>query len=395
MQAESPFDKSVFCICCQSICIKLSLQHFISATSCIIAIIAAILNISYFSNTKNVPIGIHTAGMVLHFISLGSCLLMNSYIGRYISGYQNNRDTGPCIPRIYYPVTTYIVSITYWFFSMIYLAIIANSHNNNVDLQKIDPCSQGFIIYFLSSIILSYSTIVLKPIIPNLFYSLGIVSPKLYLNHDEKREENRKKYGCFSNMFISEMVYEQSSDIEENYIWSSASLAIIFSISMAFMNSSFAIYFNNRLYHDIMVGLTTFSTALSLILQTSIFISYYKSRNVLDKSTSTNIYPLLWLWIPIIIIWIIASTVVGFVYFPYDGNWTIDSNFVETSMQRNIFYLVQAFPIVPIMLSLIIAGIYYTGVGLRWCFCSQIASEIRSAQNRISGFTVIDETTKL
>lgn len=353
------------------------------------------MNMAYFADTARVSTTVHTVGILFHVVSLSIILLLTSYLGRYLSGYQNNRETEWCGKR-FNSIIAYILVPVYWFFSMVYLTIIADSHNNNVNLSKIDPCSLGFIIYFASSVIMWLWLVVYKPLIPNLFYALGITSVNCYLPPDEKRELNRTKHGKFTAAVLYDMFYEHPDEVANSAIWSSISLLLIFCMSAIYMNTSFAIYFNNRMYHDIMIGLTTGSTMLALLLQSLIFIAYYKGRSTIDSSMVENFSYVAISWVTVGIIWLVSSMITAFVYVPYDGKWSVDSNFIETSMQRNIFYMVQAFPIVPLVIISLIAAFYYFGKCLRWCFCSQLAGEIDEAKNKVAGYTIrLDETSPI
>jgi hypothetical protein len=211
---------------------------------------------------------------------------------------------------------------------------------------------------------------------------------------DEKRGLSRNKHGKFVSIFTHELFYEHPDDINSSIVWSSTSLLLMFCVSVAFMNSSFAIYFNNRLYHDIMIGLTTGSTMLVILLQSIIFVGYYKGWSTFELPMKDNFTELMKIWIAVGIIWMVSSMVTACIYLPHDGKWSVDTNFVETSMQRNIFYMVQAFPIVPLVIIGLIAGFYYSGKCLRWCFCSQLVGEIDEAKNRVAGYTIklTDET---
>jgi len=148
-----------------------------------------------------------------------------------------------------------------------------------------------------------------------------------------------------------------------------------------------------------MIGLTTASTALTILLQALIFIAYYKgykSKTDFDLQRTENFTNIVIAWVFVGSIWLVSSTITAFVYVPYDGKWSVDSNFVETSMQRNIFYMVQGFPIVPMVIGGLILVIYFFGKCLRWCFCSQLSGEIKDAQNKVAGYTIrLDETTPI
>ncbi len=372
---------------------KLAIHEAVCILCVITSIIGAIMNMAYFADTAHVSPTVHIFGILFHVVPLAIILLLSSYLGRYLSGYQNNRATERYGKR-FNSIIAYILAPIYWFFAMIYLTIIADSHNNNVNLSKIDPCSLGFIIYFSSSVILWFWLVVSKPLIPNIFYALGITSHSCYLPPDEKRNLNRAKHGRFANVFTHELFYEHPDDANSSTIWSSISLLLMFCVSVAFMNSSFAIYFNNRLYHDIMVGLTTGSTMLAMLLQSLIFVGYYKGWSTFEQPMKDNFAEVMKVWIGIVVCWVISSLVTACIYLPLDGKWTVDTNFVETSMQRNVFYMVQASPIVPMVIVGLIAGVYYFGKCLRWCFCSQLAGEIDEAKNKVAGYTIklTDET---
>jgi hypothetical protein len=90
-----------------------------------------------------------------------------------------------------------------------------------------------------------------------------------------------------------------------------------------------------------------------------------------------------WSWITIILIWLGASFVTVWFYLPYGGNWPTDAAFVETTMARNIVFIVQAAPAFIALLIGVGFLLYLFGRCLGWLCCFRIADEVDEAQRKI------------
>lgn len=385
MKPESHFDKSVCCVCFQSICMKLELYHMMLVIIVTMGFVGCVVNITYYNNPEKISQEVHTVGLWLHFVSLGLMLLMTSYLGRYLSGTQHNRYDGN-FRYNYHNLIAYIMVPVYWFFIMVYLSCIADNYAKGRPIETINGCSEGVIIYFASSIVLWYWVVVFKPIIPNWLYAFNIDAPKHFIPFDEDRDDVWRSHGFFVNFFTKYVFYEQDEDVERYAIWSSVSLLVMFGISVAVMNCSFAIYYNDRTYHDVMIALSTASTFIALFLQGMILLAIYKGRSTLNADYIEERKKFIYnSWLYVIGGWSLASVFVFFIYVPYEGNWDIADGFEETCMMRNIFYMVQGGIF---LLAIVIAAIYGSYVCVGCCFCS-VADEIYSAQSKVDGFAIV------
>ena len=238
-----------------------------------------------------------------------------------------------------------------------------------------------------SSIILWNWTVVFKPIIPNWCYACKVDSHKYFIPYDEDRRNQWTSHSGFVKIFTDYCFYEQKDVCYERWTWSTVSLLVQFSVSVIVMNCSFAVYYNNETYHNTMIGLGIGSALLASLLQTLIFISYWKGRNTLDKPLIKDAKVMFKWWIGIIITWQVVSIGLLFVHLPYGGVWKIDPAFQETSMARNIFFIVQG---IPGLIGALIGAIYLLfllGKGLRiccGCCCNRMTQQIGETKENIS-----------
>lgn len=405
---ESPFDKSVGCVCTQSIYKKIGTPHWLTTICILMSLVGCIMNISYYNNPSRVDPNINKVGLILHFVSLGLSLLLTSYIGRYFSGLQHdeNNNTND-IDYNYHYLLGYILGSMYMFFTLlVYLPCIAsNWSTNKPNMTIINGLSEGILIYTVSSLLLWYTILVFKPIIPNLCYATNVKLTNCYLPYDDERERKWQKHSCFVNFFTEYGFYEplrqkqnDSVYLKSSIVWSTISLLFVFVFSIIIMNCSFGIYFNDNMYYHALATISTCSTLFSLSIQGLIFLAHYKRRkydNTLQNVSNEERDELFKIWLIIIGIWITVGVVLFFVYFPYDG-WAINQNFTDRSMARNIFFLVQGIPGLFAASVGIIYLVYLFGKCLRWCFCSQLVEEINNAKHKVNGFTVVmDENTPL
>ena len=394
-KTESFFDKSVCCVCTQSIFMKAYLQYWITAVIIIFEIIGGVCFLSYYNNI-GLTTTLRTIGYIFHFLSLGLAFLMASYLGRYLSGMQHDRynqfknrhknnsyyddDYGDecceCLAYDHQYLIPYFLGVIYTVFIFTAFCIIAEkSKNITINTFIIDGMSEIIIIYFASFIGIWYYAVVFKPLIPNFCFAFGIDSEKTYLEMTEERRNEWANNSCFMNFFTKYGFYQQYNDVTRYYIWSSISLVCAFIVSVFVMNCGFAVYYNNRTYHYVIISLSIIFTVISLVLGIIILICEYKDNNKYEGSHIT--------WIIIIVLWLLSSFGAVWAYFPYGGVWSIDSAFVQTSMMRNIFFIVQAVPSFLAILFGVGYLLYLFGKFIGWLFGSCLKNEIEQAQQRI------------
>ena len=237
--------------------------------------------------------------------------------------------------------------------------------------------------------LLWYYVVVFKPIIPNLCYATNVEAPSCYIGIDDERRTEREKHGTFVSVIVNNCFYEKWDDMDDE-INSSISLLITFCFSLVVMNSSFALYYNDRLYHDTMIALGIVGTAIPMILQSLIFAAKYKGRATLDQKTIGVGVMTFWSWMTCIGIWLLVSIILSFTYMPYYG-WKVDSSYPETSMMRDVFFVVQGVPGMIALIGGIIIGLFYLFRLLRDIRCCQWwRDEITNAENQVKGFSAVE-----
>ena len=275
---------------------------------------------------------------------------------------------------------TYVMITLYCLFIFIYILSIVSNNEYKGDIAAINGCSEGIIVYFASSILLWFWTLVFKPIIPYWFYAANVVSPGCFIPFDETRHQKWEKHGCFVN-FFTEYGFNERFGGSYRPTWSSRTLLIMFCVSVSVMNVSFAIDNNDNKYHNLMVGLSVGSTILIMVLQSLIFCcSKITVKDDLEEQEEKWwLEDIAFWWIGALVIWGIASIALFFVYMPYNG-WSTENKFI---IMRDIFYIVQGgfcFAMIP-------AAII---IKMHQCQCCiQVKDEIHNAKNAVGGSTVI------
>jgi len=100
-----------------------------------------------------------------------------------------------------------------------------------------------------------------------------------------------------------------------------------------------------------------------------------------------------WTWIGFLITWQVVSIVLFFVYLPYNG-WDVNANHNETSMMRNIFFIVQAVPGLLAIAFGFFVLLFLFGKCLRWscgCLTEQFHDEITNAKAKVDGFKPVED----
>jgi hypothetical protein len=396
---DSLFDRSVCCVFTQSIFRKFGIHHWLAGITVLLSIPGAILNCIYYATPTDIfnwSIAeyqhYNNIGLWLHFVSLGLTMLFTSYPFRYWSGFH---DTDKWTNDSTYNSTmAYIMVPVYWFcILLVYFPVIAD--HGKSDISLINRCSEGIILYSISSIILWYWVVIFKPVIPNLCYATKVDLPSVYLPYDGTRQTNYEKYGCFVNFFANVGFYEQETDLIKYSIWSSFNLLIIFCFSVILMNCSFAVYYNDLTLHKWMLAISITTMVFSMIIQALIFIAFYKGRNELNQ-TDDRKFMSFWR-IVFIIAWQVVSIILFFVYLPY-GGWKIDDSFKDTSMMRNIFFIIQAVPGFVALGVGIIIGIYKGLKSLGSCSYKEgydIKKLYNEAQSTVKGYQQVDESSEI
>jgi len=388
---------------------KMRLADWITALIVIMAVAGGSCLLSFY-NKPGTANSVKIAGYCLHFISLGLAFLMTTYLGRYYSGLQNDRNgefvddkhlrsdyyygdsgNGCCGKYAYNFMILYCLVFIYGVFLIALFGCIASSVSWPNSMANLNPVlvnglSEGIIIYFVSLMALWYSIVVFKPLIPNLCYIVRTDSANLMLPMDEKRTNEKNSSNCCISLFTRYGFYEDNADSQKYGIWSSVSLMIAFCISVPVMNCGFAVYYNSKVYHDVIISLGVAFTIIPLVLGGIIMI--YANQRGDDVSCQ------FWSWTTIVLIWLVASFVTVWFYLPYGGNWPTDSAFVATTMTRNIFFIVQA---VPACIGIIIGVVYLLflfGQFLGWLCCKRVADEVIDAQRKIDSTKITDAKGK-
>lgn len=392
---KSCFDKSVCCVCTQSIWKGIQLSPILVALLILSACIGCIINTSVYSNPSLIGSQTETVGFYLHITSFVLALILSSYLGRYISGLQNASDKdfekrfGPdtCGPHYYYCVLGYFLGALYAFFTLVHFAAIAGQNDHGFNVTIINQYSKGIVMYYISFVIIWFHITVFKSFIPNFCNSLNIDSYKCYLELDDKMILENEKYSWFVRYFTNYGFYERNKDKYNYGIWTSFSLLIFFCISVSIMNFSYAVYYNDIFYHNFMIIFSTIMTSLAIIIQCLIFMASYKRYGLPDNSNAlwSNAA---WPWIICISIWILCGFIVAHFYIPYDNSWKIDDKYKETSMIRNIFFIVQGVPVILFLVVLLGIGIYFLRYLPVCCYecCKPLKDEINEAKNKVQGY---------
>jgi hypothetical protein len=387
---QSCFDSIVCCVCTRSIFSKYSINIILWSIICVMALIGCIINDTYYGrlteDMNNHYGDIHTAGLTLHFLSLALATIFSMYPGRYLSGYQHDQKDNSHIYSTYWLCFFYMVTI------IVFYSRIADGHdisppkwtsgphNHKVDINLIPRCSEGIIIYFISAQVLWFMNVVFRPIIPHWCNLLHLDSDTLYIDRDSNEVEDDKEYNCFVNFFSKYGVYEEVYGLRStNGVWSSVSLLMPIIVGISMINLSFATYYVGATHHTIMITLSILSFIIACFLQTLILYSVYKRKKIFD--TESGIFTS---YIFCAVFWGIASVVLFFVYYPYNGR-NIDPKFPTESMARNVFFMVQGFPFVMVIG---ITILYLIVKCLKLCK-KCITLEVGEAQAEVDGFNEV------
>lgn len=343
-----------------------------------------------------------TLGVGLHLLSLFLCLCMTTYTARYLSINPLRSNDGDNN----FVILSYTMCASYLFVILILMFFAIDDYSTNYGNIIVDAYSRGLIMYSLSFIIIWYRTVIFKPLLPNICYTFNCCNRRPNINgyqnlNTAKKQKCHKccgnccnifcaqccnqslfysiepdvdrigrleRYGVIINFFTKYGFYEDLEDIRKHKIWTSISLLIMFIFSTMLMNFSFAMYYNDKIYHDILVTMSVSSFTFCSILQLIIFVCNNKILNLLDDfdtTASSNVSrkSVFYLWTFSIVVWFIGSFILFMVYFPYQ-TWQIDPKYPTTTYMRNIFYLVQG-GIAIIGLSGIL--VYVVIFLLKWC----------------------------
>jgi hypothetical protein len=283
----------------------------------------------------------------------------------------------------------------HWFFIFVNFIGIAMAAYKKPQIQVIDALSNGIVMYFISSMILWYSIVVFKPLIPNFCYSLGIRSDGCYLPNEEARDQAITKHGRFVYTILKYCFYELSEDCNKVGIVSSISLLICFCMSVVVMNVGFAVYYNDVNLHNWIVALGIIFTFVPMLLQGLIFIASHRGKATLDNDTTDGAFCMAMWWLGTVAVWFLVGIILLFVYMPYNG-WSVDSSYPTTSQARNIFFIVQGVPGLLCIAGVAVFGLYLLIKCVSPTSCIQwFKNELDDAKNQVNGFTQLDENTPL
>ncbi len=392
IQAESPFDKSVCCLCTQSVWRKLGLSQFLTTILIMAAFAGFFCNVAVYSTPSYIGTGVETAGLWLHLSSLLLTIIFTSYLGRYVSGLQHAKDNefrtfNCCDGYYFYASLGYIMTGLYWLATFVFYACIAGNYDHGRNMTVINQYSKGIMMYYISSVILWYWVVIFKPFIPNICNSTNVNSLDCYLPMTSERKSENTSYSWFVRFFTYYGFFEHERDVKNYNIWSSLSLLLQFCASVIVMNCSFAVYYNDRLYHDVTTAVSTSSVIISIFLQGCIVYASYKRYGTLDDLCNSSWQSIAAWWISLSGLWLIVGFLIAGIYMPYKS-WAIDTNYPETSMMRNIFFIVQG---VPFACGIVIGFIYvlylfrYIPSCCQAC-CQPLKDEITDAQNKVKGY---------
>ncbi|MCJ7638241.1 MAG: hypothetical protein MUO21_12190, partial [Nitrososphaeraceae archaeon] len=246
-EPQSCFDKSVCCLCTQSIWKKLAFSQILTTLLIMSALTGCLCNVAVYCTPSLIGSSTETAGLCLHFVSFIGTLIFTSYFGRYISGLQHARnddfDTRYCCDGYYYYCCLgYILCGLYALFTLVFYACIAGEYDNGRNIVIINQYSKGITMYYSSAIIMWYWIVVFKPFIPNICNSLNMNSNQHYLFLTKETREENEKNTLFVRIFTNYLFFENEQDIENYGIWSTVSLLLQFCFSVLVMNFSFAVY---------------------------------------------------------------------------------------------------------------------------------------------------------
>ncbi len=139
--------------------------------------------------------------------------------------------------------------------------------------------------------------------------------------------------------------------------------AIVLNVSIIFTNASYAIYYNVPTFHHLLCSLWT----CCLILTTTSLIYKCVRESIVGKKPIIELYSNDPTWLAVgttLMFWQFAALGISIWTFI---DWTIDSDFPFTSMQRNVFYLAQLLPSAIGILIGIGMTVYYLGKCLIAC----------------------------
>lgn len=392
MNKQSFLDRSVFCVCSRSIFSKLFLDWIFFGITVTMSFVGCVLNSVYYCDPSRTTI--YSIGLGFHITSVILTWLLTSYLGRYLSKMQHSDNQGGCFA--YHSLLGYIVPSINWFFIFVnFIGIGWTWSSRKSSLLVINALSNGIVMYFISSMILWYSIVVFKPLIPNFCYSLGITSDRCYLPMDEVRDQKVAKHGRFVYTVLKYCFYEIPEDCNKIGIWSSISLLVSFCISVIVMNVGFAVYYNDVSLHNWIIALGIIFTFVPMILQGFIFIASYKDSGNFDRDMIDSTWCMIFCWIGFVAAWFLAGIIVMFLYMPYNG-WSIDASYPTTSQARNVFFIVQGVPGLLVIAGSIVVGLCFLIKCISPQSCVQwFKNELDDAKNQVNGFTQIDESTPL
>ncbi|AYV77198.1 MAG: hypothetical protein Barrevirus18_12 [Barrevirus sp.] len=336
---------------------------------------------------------IRSASIIMYIISLIFTLFLISYIGRYLSGLQHPQLTSELV-KIFYASIGYSMTIIQWvFIAIIYICIFADASNNdsnNISYVFIDACSPAIIALSISSMIIWYSTVVFKPMIPGFCNTCNIKSDKLYLNNDvtdekiiEYQQHSKIKLFLQSHGLYHEDRASLNAYLDNPIIVSSSSLTAAFIMSLFMMNCSFALYYNRQVYHDVLIWISVISGIIPCIFQIIIMwflpFSYY-------SETCSFIF-----WLTVLILWGLGGlgSMIG-IATTYSQWLNLNSPFKENIKQWFIFLMVQGVPGSLTLVIIMIIGIYHSIPAIKSCFlscisCSYCKKQIKEATNQVYG----------
>jgi hypothetical protein len=159
---NSCFDKSVCCVCTQSLWGKCEFNRWLWGFIVIFTIIGTVLNCVYYAEESKIIdskseeyLRYKLVGWIFHFGSLGMAFLLSLYPGRYLSKFQHDE---PKDADISHTVCTYIMCCFYAFF--IFLVYMPRITDFSSDEGLVDRCAEGIVINYSSILVLWFINVV-------------------------------------------------------------------------------------------------------------------------------------------------------------------------------------------------------------------------------------------
>lgn len=404
------------------VCQRYFLQTVLDVTIVLTAFVGCILNTVFYNHPEITEVRV--PGLVLHFLSLGLLLLYDylvewSSLNTLNTNYISDPTDEECV-ECWLITIQYCMAGLYAFFIIIFLMCLPDGHWH--DPKDVNRLAEGMIIYFASLLVLWYSTVVFRQLIPNICKAIRgrrqygylqnfqepvtssdrsytsssegdtLVRPELRDSLDSGTRTIRPYRDCFQKFFLRYGFYEIDKRSQfYQPIWSTQSLCIIFTYSIIFMNACFALYYIDSTYYITLLILSVGSVLFSFGLLCLIFVAHFREGNLTDEDSNRFYDAYLWMfisWLIVVGTWILVAFILFFVYLPYNG-WPTDATRI-----KSMLFVAQGAPAVLVVgicvMILLILTIYHLRTCLSKCR-NWFRSEYESIQNEMRQDGVLPE----